>query len=737
MKERFVRWVLSARVPISLIVIVLMIPTLYFATRVSMDFDVERYFPEGDRDMATFLEFKKKFRAPDGAVSLFWWEKNGVTPGTLVEMERVATIFRREGLGDIYWVKRAMEEYGTKSLERFIREQGKNRFLEGIIWNRQKNVFVITAHLPRSMNTDAGRKRLEGRLDTLLRRFRHSGRTLILTGEPIIRSKYLKLMARDQVVLLGGGVLITFFLMYLFLGSVVQSLMTLVAVIPSYCMVLALLAITGRPITAIMSMVPLILLVVGLSDTIHILMPFRERMRLSPSLGVHKKEGMIVNTFGEIMGSCFFTSLTTSLGFLSLSLARIEVVTDFSIATSLGIMLTFVFSMILFPLILRYAPAPRQLVPGRPGFFSFFSTFSVIRSLIIVSLMALVSLIFYFPARQVTMESHILNDLRRGAPLLKDLNHVQGAGFGVFQVNLYLRGDHRGIDPRLFVFNEKIEAFSRKFPFITKVLSLNSFVEEGFRRRGLAFSPSMAGSLGAAHLKQQVDSWAQQEKSLRSVYHPSTGSTQVMITIKDVGSKKLEPFIRKLQAFAQKQGKAFSPKVTGTAYLSGRTYERLMAGFLLSLAAVGILIFIILLLAGRSLPLAIIALFPNLFPLLALLGVVGFFSYPLTPASLLVFTVALSLVVDDTVHLLTHLALRRSQYSRVEDLFRKVFSVSGKAVILTSLVIAAGFSVMMLSTFQTIFDMGFLIVIAMFFALVGDLLLLPALYYLAHRLNIL
>ncbi len=723
------RWILVAGA-------LVLVPVVFFASRVSLDFDVERYFPEGDTEMRTFREFKGRFRSQDGAVSLFWREKGPVTEQTLTLMAALVEGFQRAGLTDLYWTGRAMADEGISSLKEFVRRRGADPFFEGLIWNHARTVHVITGFFPPGQNTDAGRKDMERRLQEVVRPFQKEGRRLVLTGEPVIRAKYLRLMAHDQILLIGGGVILTFLFLFLYLGSVVHALLPLVAVTPSYLIVLALLALTGRPITAIMSMLPLILLVVGLSDALHILMPYRARLAESPGAQPRERQGMVLDTFREIWRSCFLTSLTTALGFGSLILSGIAVIVDFSIAAALGIMLTFGFSMVLFPVILAAAPAPKRVRPRGDRLLRYLSALTLRRAVIVLVVTMILSAAALAGSRMVHMESHILNDLRPGAPLRADLEEVQSAGFGVFQVNVYLPGVAEGIAPSVLHFARRVERFVRGVPFVTKVVSLNTFLREGLRRKGLDFDPTMVDGFTPSALKEQADALTRRAKALESVYDPTTGSTQIMIFVKDAGSKRMEPFLASLKEFIKRERRGLDARVTGTVHLTGRTYTRLMRGFSLSLGAVGVLIFFILLLAGRSLALAVISLPPNLLPLLGVLGVAGFSGYELSPASLLVFAVALSLVVDDTVHLLTHLTLWRHRMKTPPALFSHVFNVSGRAVMLTSVVISAGFAVMMLSSFQTIFDMGFLIVLALAFALAGDLLLLPALYVVAHRLKL-
>ena len=710
-----------------------LLPVTWLALTVRLDFDVERYFPDGDRAMAQFKEFKHRFASQDGAISLLWHEEGGVTRASLMHMKQVATLFEKAGLTRVTWAGSLQAGRKKFTIQKFMNEEPRGGFYEGILYTPDKKSLIITGWLPKAENTDAGRKKMERTLTRVLENHTAMGRTLILSGEPIIRARYLNMMARDQVVLIGGGLLLTFALLLLFLGSLPRALLPLAAVIPAYLTVMALMALFHRPVTAVISMVPVILLLVGVSDTIHILIPYGDAKN-----DLSKKQH-IINVFSHVARPCLFTSGVTALSFLTLTASGISVITDFALATALGIMLTFGFSMLLYPGLLSLLPKPsprkqslisRHLVP-------LFARFTLKKALVTLTIVAASASLFALFARDAAMESFILNDLRPSSPLYKDLRAIEATGTGIFQVNIYFPGETSPPTGSLFDRNTLLKERALKYPFVTKVVTLNDAVAEGLRDAPIPFTPDLFHQIGPKILQKQLATHAKNPNTgLRSLYDPATKSSQIMIFVKDVGSKKMNHFLSDMSKFIAAQQWKSPPRITGTVSLTQQTYDRLFSGFILSLGIAVLVIFGMLWLVGRSLVLALMALIPNFFPLLALMGIIGMTRYTLSPASLLVFTVAFGLCVDDTVHLLSRLATARATMRDPASQLASVLSLSGRAVLITSLVIATGFMVMLLSNFQTIFDMGFLVPTALLFALPGDLMLLPALYLTAHRLHL-
>jgi predicted RND superfamily exporter protein len=166
-------------------------------------------------------------------------------------------------------------------------------------------------------------------------------------------------------------------------------------------------------------------------------------------------------------------------------------------------------------------------------------------------------------------------------------------------------------------------------------------------------------------------------------------------------------------------------KITGQGVLGQVINQRIVGhfqwSFLVALAAV----FLVLMVALRSLRLATVSLVSNVFTPLMVAGLMGFFGIDLRYTSALVLSVVFGLAVDDTIHFI-------SQFGRGDDPVRHAFTTAGPGILLTSLVLGAGFAVLMLSDYQPTRVLGLLLGVTAVTAVIADLVLLPALLRLSH-----
>ncbi|MDA3789852.1 MAG: MMPL family transporter, partial [Desulfobacula sp.] len=167
-------------------------------------------------------------------------------------------------------------------------------------------------------------------------------------------------------------------------------------------------------------------------------------------------------------------------------------------------------------------------------------------------------------------------------------------------------------------------------------------------------------------------------------------------------------------------------KVPGKALQEVNIINSLVKGQVVSLVLASSIIGICMFIVFRSFYLGIISFIPNLFPLLINFGIMGAFKIPLNTATALISAVALGIVVDDTIHFISEYRLQRKEKKSKELSIEAAIVRKGRAIITTTLILSAGFSVLALSSFVPTIQFGILTTIIMLTAIVGDLVLLPA-----------
>ena len=216
-----------------------------------------------------------------------------------------------------------------------------------------------------------------------------------------------------------------------------------------------------------------------------------------------------------------------------------------------------------------------------------------------------------------------------------------------------------------------------------------------------------------------------------SAYVDSLGQTARITTfMKDIGTEKMQQIEENIYTKAQKlfPSDRFDVKITGKAYLFTKGTNYLATNLIWSLALAILLIALIMAYMFRSFKMIVISLIPNLLPLLITAGLMGYFGIPLKPSTILVFSIAFGISVDDTIHFLAK--YRLELVARNWKISKSVYAAlreTGVSMFYTSIVLLCGFSVFLLSSFGGTKALGGLISATLLFAMMTNLLLLPSL----------
>ena len=205
--------------------------------------------------------------------------------------------------------------------------------------------------------------------------------------------------------------------------------------------------------------------------------------------------------------------------------------------------------------------------------------------------------------------------------------------------------------------------------------------------------------------------------------------------VADAGGKSFLPMRDRLD---QKAAALFTdlpqtPTLTGDGMLAADGIDRLITDLLSSLSLMFVVILATLSLLLRDLKLALVACVPNAIPLVFTLGTLGLLGADLGATNVVSFTVAVGLAVDDTIHFIVRYQAERARTTTVREAVTATFLGAGQPIVLTSILLVAGFFVLALSELTSTRHFGILSSVTMVAALIGDLLFLPALLHLGRR----
>lgn len=758
-REKYFRWLVEHRIEVLALNIALFLIVAVGAGRVPIDYTMEQFFPGWGPERERYDLYKQSFPKEDAQISVFW--KDSRPPGVDLyrDLQQAARYFDEVGLLDVQWlgsveVAEVLEVEGESVLDvhtlieeerlsdayvrQILAERRDDDLYRGYLWNAEQSVFAIHGTLdPRDMEDDLRRREIDETLQTRLEALAGDRAEFALSGIPITRSRIPKLLDEDQRLFVGAGLLVFLAVLFFFFRHLGQVVLCLASVVPAYLSTVALIGLAGKPVTVLTGFIPIIVLVVGGSDIVHLLSRYRQ-LRAERTGNAEA----VVSTFSELATPCFYTSLTTAIGFLSLVGTRIGIVMDFGIFTAVAIFLTYTFSMTLLPVLLGFYTRKRFNDRGLQARWTrrivdAAAALAVRPARKVLAAFALVALIGVVLGLSLRVDSYLIDDLKKGAGVRRDLIWIEDNGFGIYQVVLFLRQtDDRPLHhPDALRWMEGFQEF-----VVDEAAVINSFALPDLLRPLRRAALDGDGADGA--LPETVEEASQliflaelQDADFFSdVYLELDGEAQVVVMVRDAGSRVMLPFLRRVDRYLESNpppvGSAYS---TGTVKLIQDYSAQVLKNFGPSLVIAIVLILAVMSFMFRSLRHGLVALIPNFFPLLVLLAVMKIAGFALKPSTILVCSISFGLAVDDTIHVLSRFRRALGEGIQLRAALQTAVRDTGPAILMTTLIVSAGFSLLMGSRFEVLFLVGFMTVVSAIAAVTADLFVFPAIIAAAWR----
>ena len=582
-------------------------------------------------------------------------------------------------------------------------------------------------------------------------RHRNSDFPIELGGSPVMVHDLNKAMFKDMPVFVLASLGVIAILLLLLFRRLSGLLLPILTVILSMLTALGLLGLTGTKLTIVMQILPSILITVGIGYSVHLLVIYYRHLR------EHGDEGdAIAFAMGHSGLAILITSLTTAGGLLSFVPVKVAPVSDLGLYGAAGIMLCVFFTLVLLPALLSVLPKLKSAVVEEKLHFqersqtriSFVDralkscgNFAVNHPWKVIVVSTLIALISLFGATQLRFSHNPVawlpdnHSLRNATDAIND--HMKGSA----SIELVVERDEEDAvkDPefmkRLDEFNRFSEGTSHNKIVVGKSSSvvdvvkeinqvLNEDREEYYRvpmdRRMIAQELLLFENGGTDDLENLVNTpYSKARVTLKTTWVDANQYSGLLSKIE----RKIEDMF----------GKEKSYVVTGLIPIMVKTITFLMEGMLISylIAAVVITLMMIILLADFRLGLW--SMIPNFFPVLVGLGVMGMLDLPLDAMSILVGSIAIGVAVDDTVHFMHN--FRRYQYIHqdIHLAVEKTLTSTGRAMLLTTIVLSAGFFIFTLSSMNNLISFGLITGLAIIIALLGDILLAPAMMALIYK----
>jgi len=617
--------------------------------------------------------------------------------------------------------------------------------------NSEGTATAILCKFDNGFVEELERRPVLAQVEELLDSFRSDQLEVTLVGLPVVNREYAVLLQSDMARTIAASVVLLALLLYVLFRNPYSVLLPVVAVIVAVAWTVAFMVLTDDYFNIINCVIPTLLLVIGVGDAVHFLTAYYQEI----GAGTNKDNALRAMVV-RVGGACLLTSVTAAVGFASLIVARIDIIKGMGQVAAVGLMASYVAVLVLLPAVLSLVPSPTAGVRADPSegrigaLLVWLGRVTVQRKALICGLTLVLCLLSALGAMRVQTDNFLLEELLPGNPVSRALHHTEEVLTGVMPSEISIRTDEDGgvLEPEVLRGMERIQRHLSNDAFVGHSFSLADLVKElavamdGERRIPdsrdkvaqylLAFEmsedPSFIDSVVDGSRRVARISASQRDWGTENFFAWYDGSGQCDSRSARCADPPAAPILDAIdEAFGTVDGRrdGLEVRVTGGNLVAARALSRVVDDMMWSLATAFVVISLLMMVLLGSLRIGLLAMVPNVIPLLVTLGFMGWAGIPLRTATALIFSISLGVAVHDTIHFLTRYREELLATRDREEALRRTLLTTGRAIIFTSLLLVGGFLIMMTTRFVGIFQMGLLGAITLLAAMVGALVLLP------------
>lgn len=716
---------------------------LIFPPLPSFDYDFEQFFPQDDPDLAFYNQFEKDFESdndyllvalqnPAGELTeVSFLQKSNHIKAQVQALSGVDTLISildleipKIGLFGLSFSK----VLDWESEEKLMQSKPQLRQFEGSLISKDgKSLLFLIKNDPQLTKAQGDSLYLQIRQVLAENKIA----PMAVAGKIQTQGDFVRLMQEEIGLFLGASLVLMLVVMWLIFrswwGVAVPVLVLSLGILWAF----ALLLFSGKALDIMSVMQPTIFLIVGLSALIHYFTNLIKKLNAGKA-----KEAAVFETFRELTFAVWLTIFTTSVGFFSLYFTSIPALKAFGLWTGVGILVIFLALIFLTPGLLYLLPIAKNRKVGAQKISLLHPLFSWVilkRKLILFGFLGttLVSLVL---GLQLNVNGYLLDNLPLDHPIQQDFAFFDSQFGGSNPLEIYLESGTDSISLLDYEVLMEIEKLEQKLQesfgerrFISPLSLVKTLNQAQNQGNPAAFTfPSRGQYL---RMNRYLDQGLKVEGP--KVISSDLKSGRISSRVADLGSREMGKKRREIVDFVQKEinPKLLSVRWTGTAYLIDRGHESVTRQMLLGLSVALVVVGVIGGFLFRSLRLSLILLIPNIIPLIWMLGLMFLLGVEFKLTTSILFSIAFGIAVDDTIHFMSKLKTELDSGKSFLYAIKRTFLEAGKAIILTSVILVAGFALLSFSSFGVTHFTGMLISFTLIFALLADLFLLPALLF--------
>jgi predicted RND superfamily exporter protein len=755
MWELLARFILRQRFPILVVILLLTLYMGFMALNVRLQWDMPKLLPDKDSTLVDYENFRARY-GQDVHAFLFAIDENPLEDlvlfnqwydlairlnsiggvDTVLSVNRLITIGKDTAEKKFFLTSVVDHRLSTEAELDSVRALVESLpFYRGRLYNPDNGVNLMATSLKKGLFTTPERDPV---VDSILHEVQvfeeKSNLHVHLSGMPYIRSMTTRLVKEELSQFIALVVVVMIIILSLFFRSgppvYVSVLIVAFAVVWSF----GILAVFDFEITILTGIIPPLIIVIGIPNSVYLI------NRYHSEYTKHGNKVLAISRVVRKIGrATFMTNLTTAIGFLTFTFTQSTVLVEFGLVAFVNIMVIFALSIFLIPAIFSFLPPPKESATKHLerkaviGFVQFLiRLIRRHRSAVYVTSAVLVILGF-IGISQIQTTGNLVDDLPSDHGVVQDLRYYEENFNGImpFEINIDTQKPGKADKTATLKRLERLQKMLQEYPCFGPSISIVDgikFLKQAYYN-GNPDKYSLLTGQEATFVKRYADNTSGNAKVLESYIDSTKQHTRLSVQMRDVGTLEMDSILAEIRP---RVDSIFNPeKYTvsftgpGIVYLKGTTY--LVRNLFISLALAVFIIGIIMATLFRSTRMIALSILVNLIPLLLTGAMMGFFGIPLKPSTILIFSIAFGISIDDTIHFLAkyrqeldlmHWDLRTAVYESIRE--------TGVSMMYTSIILFFGFAVFASSNFGGTQALGVLTSITLLIAMLVNLVLLPS-----------
>ena len=610
-------------------------------------------------------------------------------------------------------------------------------FYKNLVYNDGNETFRSILIMQNNIiNTNSRKNFILQKFIPIVQKFEEANNIDVkISGMPYVRTLNAENILNEMKFFVLIAILVTALIFFLFFKSIKATVISILVVLIGVIWALGTIGLLQYEITVLTALIPPLIIVIGIPNCIYLINKYQQEI-LNHGNQIKSLERVIV----KIGKATLITNLTTASGFATFILTNSKLLKEFGVIASLNVMGIFIISLIIIPIYFSYFSIPQKKHLNHLERKSINSLLNWMENKIkynkkiIYSISFTLLIICSYGISQIKISGNLLEDMPNKKNFFKDIVFFNDYFNGIVPLEILINtGKKNGIKNLTSLKKiEKLKSVINTIPELSRPISIVDVVKyskQTFYNGNPNFFkiPSRQEN---NFISQYVKNSKSNSKILNSYSDKSSQYARVTTYMKDISTERMYEIEKILKQSINEifPNKRYSVKLTGKSILFLKGTEFLVKNLIFSLCIAIFLIAIFMAFMFKSVKMIVISLIPNLLPLVFTAGAMGFLGITLRPSTILVFTIAFGISVDDTIHFLAK--YRQELWDNKFDVTKSVFKSlkeTGVSMYYTSIVLFFGFSVFLTSDFGGTIALGGLVSLTLLLAMLTNLLLLPSL----------